>query len=186
MENKKIAQYALNFIGGVPEVFSYYNEDNTATIDIMNCKDESVPQLATLSTIGLSGVDIGKEFENKSLRVELIMLGAKDEEIFENILASVAFWIKQHQTCNFGMIIENIVAVNSDETALKHVLLMNPVFWRDYAPFETEKNVVAWLLVVPINDKEKNYIEQNSLDKFDKILETEQIDVTNLYRNSYI
>lgn len=35
MDNKKVAKYALGFIGGKPNVSRYYNDDETKKIDIM-------------------------------------------------------------------------------------------------------------------------------------------------------
>lgn len=181
MDNKKIANYALDFIGGNPEVFTYYNDDETKKIDIMFCKDDA--NFSVVSTIGLSSVDIGMTFENKPLRVELIILGSATEEIFGNILASAAFWVGENHYCNFGIVIDNVIDA---ETDLKHVILMQPSIWKDYKPYELENNIVAWLMAIPINDAEKNYIEQNGVDAFDKILEESQIDLTDLHRKSCV
>lgn len=181
MDNKKIAQYALAFIGGNPTVFEYLNEDSTVSIDIMTCTDE-ISELSTLSTIGLARVNIGKEFDGKPLKVELMMLGRKDEEIFANILSTAAFHIKESRHCEFGMVIENVIAPYSETATLKHVVLMQPVFWQNYSPCELDGNIVVWLLVVPVSEKERLYIEQNGIDKFDALLEKSSVDLVDLQR----
>ena len=183
MDNKKIAQHAWKFIGGTPEVFSYNNDDETISVDIMTCADESF-SITTLSTIGLSSVDIGKEIDGKPLRVELLMLGAAHEEIFANILASVAFQIKETHYCNFGLIIENVIEQYVGDAAVNHVLLMQPVFWEKYSPCELDGNIIVWLLVIPISEDERKYIEKNGVDKFDELLERAQVDLIDLHRAS--
>lgn len=183
MNNKKIAKHALGFIGGTPEVFSYHNDDETISVDIMTCADENF-SVTTLSTIGISNVDIGKEIDDKPLRVELLMLGDAHEEIFENILASVAFKIKETQYCDFGLIIENVIEPYVSDTTVKHILLMQPVFWEKYSPCVLDGNIVAWLLAIPISDDERNYIDQNGIDKFDAFLEKSNIDLIDLHRNN--
>lgn len=182
MDNKKIAQYALAFIGGNPTVFEYHNDDDTVSIDIMTCTDETASELSTLSTIGLASVDIGKEFDGKPLKVELMMLGRKDTEIFANILAAAAFRIKESQHCEFGMVIENVIEPYSDTATLKHVVLMQPVFWKNYSPCELDGNIIAWLLALPVSEKERLYIEQNGIDKFDELLEKSNADFIDLRR----
>lgn len=183
MDNKKIAQHALEFIGGTPEIFSYHNADETISVDIMTCADENF-SITTLSTIGLSNVDIGKEIDGKPLRVELLMLGDSHEEIFENILASVAFQIKENQYCDFGLVIENVIKPYVSDTTVNHILLMQPVFWEKYSPCVLDGNIVAWLLAIPISEDERNYIAQNGVDKFDVFLEKSNVDLIDLRRNS--
>ena len=182
MDNKKIAQHALAFIGGTPTVFEYQNEDNTVSVDIMTCPDKTASKLSTLSTIGLANADIGKEFDGKPLKVELMMIGRKDKEIFANILAEAAFRIKENQHCEFGLIIENVIEPYIDTAALKHVVLMQPVFWKNYSPCELDGNIIAWLLALPISEKERLYIAQNGIDKFDEMLEKAGVDLADLQR----
>ena len=169
MDNKKIAQHALEFIGGTPKIFSYHNADKTISVDIMTCADENF-SVTTLSTIGLSNVDIGKEIDGKPLRVELLMLGDSHKEIFENILASVAFQIKENQYCDFGLIIENVIDSYVNDTTVNHIVL--------------DGNIITWLLAIPISEDERNYIDQNGIDKFDAFLEKSNVDLIDLRRNS--
>ncbi len=183
MDNKKIAQYAWEFIGGTSEIFSYHNDDKTVSVDVMTCADENF-SITTMSTIGLSNVDIGKEIEGKPLRVELLMLGNAHEETFENILASVAFRIKENQYCDFGLIIENVIESYDGDATVNHVLLMQPVFWEKYSPFELDGNIIAWLLAIPVSEDERNYIEKNGIDKFDELLGRSHVDLIDLRRGN--
>ena len=183
MDNKKIAQHALAFIGGSPTVFEYQTEDKTVSIDIMTCTDKTASELTTLSTIGLANANIGKEFDDMPLRVELMMLGKKNEEIFANILSTAAFWIMKNHHCEFGLVIENVIEPYMDNATLKHVVLMQPVFWENYSHYELDGNIIAWLLAVPISEKERLYIEQNGINKFDELLEKSNVDFIDLERS---
>ena len=184
MDNKKIAQHALAFIGGSPTVFEYQNEDNTVSVDIMTCTDETASELTTLSTIGLANVDIGKEFDGRPLKVELMMLGKEGEEIFANILSTAAFRIMENHYCEFGLVMENVIELYTDNATLKHVVLLQPVFWKNYSPCELDENIIAWLLAVPISEEERLYIEQNGIDKFDDLLEKSNVNFVDLRREN--
>ena len=186
MDNKKIAQHAWAFIGGSPTVFEYHDEDNTVAVDIMTCTDDTASDLTTLSTIGLANADIGKEFEGLPLKVELMMLGKKGEEIFANILSAAAFRIMQDRYCEFGLIVKNVIEPYTDNATLKHVVLMQPVFWENYSPWELDGNIIAWLLAVPISEEECFYIERNGIDKFDDLLAKSNVNLIDLRRKNFI
>lgn len=186
MDTKEIAKYALSFMGGKPKVTAYYNDDETKTIDILTCTTDSAVKNISLSTIGLSEFDIDKEIDSKTLTVELAMYGRDSDDVYANILSSVAFVIQEGHECDFGMIINDVVSPYVKNTELQHVILMHPVFWDKYSKLETVDEVVAWLLAVPITDAEKQYIRQYGIDEFDKLLFEKNVDVTDLCRISFI
>lgn len=186
MDNKKIAKYALSFIQGKPEVFEYHNADQSASIDIMFCTYENNSELVMLSTIGLCNADIGQEVDGKALRVELIILGDRNEDICAKILATAAFNVQQEQYCNFGFVIEDAVSFYIADANVKHIVFMHPVFWESYKYLELDDTIVAWLLAVPITEEEKIYIDKNGIEKFDELLAKTQADLTDFYRSSCI
>ena len=143
MDNKKIARYAHAFIGGIPKVVAYNNGDKSKTIDIMTCTDENALKDTSLSTIGLSSVDIGRTLDSMPLRIELLIAGRAEKEEYANILASSAFVIQEGKECDFGMIINDVVTPYVKDTDLAHVVLLHPVFWRDYTPLEMDDAIVS-------------------------------------------
>ena len=186
MEAKKIAQHALEFIGGQPTVNAYYNEDESKSIDIMECKESSAED-TTVATIGLSACDIAKKTEDgKELRVELLMAGLAGTDVFGQILSNVAFEIQDMGDCYFGMIVENVISPYVTQTNLRHVILMSPVFWDKYKPLLTEDTCVTWLLAVPIRDDEKEFIEKHGVDAFDEAMAKVNINVTDFLRTSCV
>ena len=84
------------------------------------------------------------------------------------------------------MIISNVIQKYISDTLLKHVVLMSPVFWPEYQVLADEDVTVAWLMVVPITDSEKKYIEQYGISAFDSLLDKENIDVIDIHRQSAI
>ena len=186
MEAKKIAQHALEFIGGQPTVNAYYNEDESKSIDIMECKENNSED-TTIATIGLSAFDIAKTTEDgKDLRVELLMAGLAGTDVFGQILSQVAFEIQDMGDCYFGMIVENVISPYVEQTNLRHVILMSPVFWESYKPLDLEDACVTWLLAVPIRDDEKDFIEKHGIDAFDESMSKANIDVTDFLRTSCV
>lgn len=182
MDQKEVARYALSFIGGKPGVSAYYNDDETKEIDIMACIDEEDGENITYATIGLCQVDIGRTLEDEPLRAELMMAATAGTEVYGNILASAAFVIQDAKDCDFGMVIDNVVGEYAKDSDLRHVVLMYPVFWPEYKAYKSKEATVAWLLAVPITEKEKQYIMEHGIDAFDALLEERDVDISDLSR----
>lgn len=187
MDNKKIAHHALNFIGGMPEVFEYHNDDKSKTIDIMTCVYDGNKDKAVVSTIGLNETNINKLTENnKNLRVELIMLALPEDDVFGEIISSAAFDIAESEECDIGMIIPETVENYISDAKASHIVLLNPAYWKNYEPFETDDTVITWLLVAPITDDEAIFIEKNGILKFTEKLQEKDVDLTDLWRESCV
>lgn len=186
MDKKKIAKYALQFIGGKPRVDRYYNRDESKQIDIMISDSGVIKGVPTCSTIGLSETDIGLYANGKKLRVELMAVCELENEILCNILSTIAFDVKDSKSCGYGMIIPNAISNYDADTELKHAVLMSPVFWPEYKPLEDIGYIVVWLMVVPITDSEKQFIEERGIAAFDVMLEKHHADVINIKRKTVI
>lgn len=186
MDNKKVAKYALGFIGGKPNVSRYYNNDETKKIDIMTSDSGVIKGIPTCTTIGLCQTDIGLFTNGKKLRVELVAACDLNSEILGNILATISFEAMDMQRCEYGMLIPNVVRSYVKGTELKNVVLMSPAFWPNYQVFEDDDCLIAWLMVIPITDSEKKYIEQNGVEAFDSLLERKDADVISLRRKPVV
>lgn len=185
MNNKTIAKYELSFIGGKPEVNRFYNADNTKSIDVLSVNDAESDR-TTCATIGLNDVDIGLTVEDKSLRVELIATAYLEADQLGCIISSIAFDIIDAGVCTHGMVIPNVVNAYIKDTEMKHALLMSPVFWPEYKTLEDDDSIVAWLMMIPISDSERTYIEKNGIDSFDRLIELKKSDVLDYNRKSLI
>jgi hypothetical protein len=86
--NKIIAKKELEVIGGKPQVYRFWDEQNIKNVDILSCVERPYSGVVSYATIGLSDYDIGMLIDNKNLRVELLGAIDEKEESFINILAS--------------------------------------------------------------------------------------------------
>lgn len=186
MDNKKVAKHALGFIGGKPNVSRYYNDDESKKIDIITSNSGVIKGIPTCATIGLNQTDIGLSAKGKELRVELVAACDLSSEILGNILATISFETMDEKSCAYGMLIPDVVGSYDQGTELKHAVLMSPVFWPKYQVLEDEECKVAWLMVVPVTDSEKKYIEQNGVAAFDILLERKNVDVINMRRKPVV
>ncbi|NFN93489.1 suppressor of fused domain protein [Clostridium botulinum] len=184
--NKIIAKKELEVIGGKPKVFRYWDEKEKKSIDIMSCIDRPYTGVMSCATIGLSEYDIGMLSDNKKLRLEL--LGACDvtEELFPNIVSTTAFEITERDNCGYGHIIPNVIQQYIYDCEMKHVYLVNPFLWNGFKSIEFEDRKVAWLLIIPISNEEKDYALVNGWNALETKFEEADIDIFNLRRKSIV
>lgn len=87
--DKKYFRYVSQAIGVNSEVFAYYDENETHSIDILSCDDPTDSEVKFYSTIGLSGYPNPINIKDDSvvnIPVELLMAGYKEYEQIPNIL----------------------------------------------------------------------------------------------------
>jgi hypothetical protein len=63
---------------------------------------------------------------------------------------------------------------------------MNPFLWDGFKTLEIENKSIAWLLIIPISEKEKEYANVNGWEALEDKFEEFNIDIFNLYRRSVI
>lgn len=183
---KDIFKYSRRFIGGTPAVYAYYTEDKLKSIDIMTSKDTQFTDVDVHSTIGLSEIDINKSLSGKRVGVELIAVGDKGKETICNILASVAFEIMDEHDCYFGKVFSDAISKYDNGLAMKHAILLSPAFWNQYKQMSSEDMIVTWLLLVPLSDMEKEYVEKFGVDEFEELLAKQDVDITDINRKSFV
>ena len=152
----------------------------------MSSSSEEAPENLAFATIGLSDTDLGRIVGDSQLRAELLMAGKLGSEVYGNILASAAFVIQDAKDCGPGMILEDVAGEYIPDSSIRHVLLLYPVFWPAYEPLHINGITVAWLLAVPITEKERQFIHTNGWDAFDQMLEEKNVDVSDLQRKTCI
>jgi hypothetical protein len=182
--DKMLARYLKSVLGGVPAVSKYWDDDRRRNIDIFSVNDRPVSGVSTLSTLGLSGFDIGLVSGGAQLGVELVFPLAKAFESAANIVASIAFGVVNSEYFpKPDAIIPRIVELYYPKTNLPHILLTAPFLW-NLETQEFEKKKVAWLQMVPISDAERNFALRESVGALEDAFEAKQIDVFTLSRPS--
>lgn len=169
-----------------PPVGRFWDEPEQKSIDVF--KGEDVPQkgVQVCATIGLNNTDIGLVFGGLPLRVELI--GACDIRIktFQNMIATAAFKVMDSHRCFPGYIITDVISKYIHDSDMKHFLLRDPFLWEDAESITANGVHIAWLMTVPISDKEFEYACDNGSDALGTIFVQKDIDVYDIYRRSVI
>ena len=186
MNNKTIAMYERDFIGGTPKVERFENDDADKSIDILSVNDGCLKNRSVYATIGLHKEDIGLSIDGIPLRAELIFAAKADHELNKNILASAAFECMERKQMKPGILIPNVIHSYIKDCDVKHFVCMTPVFWENCKVLKDEDETVAWLQLVPVTDAELAYIESNGLSAFDELLAAKNADITAIRRKSII
>lgn len=184
MEKKIIAKTEASVIGGKPEVFAYYNKDESKKIAILSSKDRPQKGVVSFATIGLFEVDFGLSNEGKNLRLELVGSCDKAIEDFPNMIATAAFNFMESKKCSYGYVALNAISDYITDTDMKHFYLMNPFLWDELKSITIDETFITWLMCVPISDSELNFLEENGPDALEDEFEKNDIDVFNIYRKS--
>ena len=184
--NKIIAKKESEVIGGKPQVYRYWNKTHEKSIDILSCINRPYVGVISYATIGLSNYDIGMSIGNKKLRIELLGACHDKEEFFANILCTTALEIMERNNCGYGHIIPNVIEQYVNDYEMKHIYLMNPFLWHGFETIEFENIEIAWLLIIPISNKEKEYAIANGWEALELKFEKADINIFNLKRKSVI
>ena len=175
---KKIFQILYEEIEANAKVHRYYDREEKAKIDIYMAKDRPEVMLSTYSTIGLSEYTIGvTDRKGREIRAEFIGVCSTEVEIFPDILSSCAFnIINSKYTCKPGIVYPGVISS----------YLASPFLWEGIQGHELNNHAVAWLLVIPISDAEFDYLRYNGDEAFEELLEQNEADFSDIYRNSVI
>ena len=184
--NKAIAQAELKIFGGIPQVTRYWDDSREKSIDVLRSLTVPYEGIQSCASIGVSSTDIGLMSNGKSLRVEI--LGGADASVkaFPGIMASAGFEIMKMRKCFPGYIVKNVIAQYIPDSDMKHILLTDPFIWENAESIEVDECCVAWLMAVPISEKELKYAQRNGADALEAVFEKRQADIYDLYRESLV
>lgn len=189
MQNKKrIFQILQDRIKAQPKVMSYLDESENYKVDLYIGNDRPDIGIVTYSTIGLSEYSIDLiDQRNREIRVEFIGVCNSEIPQFPNIIASCAFNImKDHYSCRPGMVNPNIIEEYYSGLEMKHIYYTIPYLWNDLQGLEMDDHIVNWLLAMPISDNEWTYLQENGIDRFEDLLEQNDVDIFDINRKSIL
>ena len=187
-ENKVLAKKILEAVGGNPKITKYWNEDESQCVDIFSSIDHPVQGVVTFSTIGLSDYPLSFRGEEYPVRIEIIGCGIRSNGLFPNLIVTASFHvISDSWFCSPGVIYPDIVSTYYANIDLKHLYFTTPFFWQDsLSVVDLGTKKVAFVLAMPISERERRYVVGNSPVDFEKILEQEKVDIFDLNRSSVI
>ncbi len=185
--NRLVAKTVSEWVGGVPKAGRYYDDDNRSLIDIFEGKDRPFAGVSTFSTIGLSEYPIGLMDGDKEIRAEFIGAAGNDFEYFPNIVSTCAFMIiNDGYSCSPGTVYPNVLDYYYDGTDMKHIYFTTPSAWDGLPEVQEQDTVTEWLMMVPISDRELEFLNVNGSEVLEGKFEEMDIDMFNLARKSIL
>lgn len=174
-------------VGGEHRLHRYIDDNKQSQTFIFSVAGKPWEGLCTFGTAGLSQHPLldreGKEYET---RVEFIGCCHAEQRHFDNIVATAAFCvINSKWFCYPGAVFPDIVRMYARRTPMKHITFVSPGYWG--GKLRTKKIAgrnVSWLLLVPISDGERKFLEIEGIDAFEDQLEQCEIDIFDLKRRS--
>jgi hypothetical protein len=187
-ENKIIARYVARVFGGTPRVHEYLNESESLTIGILYCRDRPREGVTSYSTIKLSDHPMKWGEGEFATRLELAGMCANTANYFPNVLASAAFCIIQSDAVYHpGTVMPNYVRQAYASSKLPHLYLTAPFLWENQLKMlDCGTKKVSWLLAVPISELEYSYLKEHGDKALERLMEKQQIDVSNPERPSVV
>ncbi|PEK56603.1 suppressor of fused domain protein [Bacillus pseudomycoides] len=187
-ESKIIAKSALKAFGGNPVVSKYWDDNSISNIDILSTGDKPCEGVTSYSTIGLYMHSIGRSIDGKSLRVEIVGASATTYNNYANVLATCAFCVINSKMPIYpGQIFLDVLKFYYPNSEMKHMFFVPPFLWEDQLQtIDFPDKKVAWLLAVPILEKEYLFAQQNGSNKLEDLFEQNEIDIFDIERESVL
>lgn len=184
--DKIVAKEEARVFGGNPTVAEFFAEAEKKKIVIFQSFDVPEEGVQTCATVGLHEVNIGLVSMGKKLRVEIVGAIDKEVENYDSLIAALAFDIMDAKRCFPGFVIEDVISEFVPDSEMKHILLTNPSVWEDLETMELDDRLIAWLMAVPISESECEYARRNGTDALEDVLEENEADIWDIYRESVI
>lgn len=182
---RKIGVHVKKNLGSSTKVNRYGDDNSKESIFIAECAGIPTSNSTTFGTIGLS--KFPQKYGEKLVNVELLAAAESRFDFLANIVASLAFEnMKNFTNFVYGEVIENIIHQYAPESAMKHCFLTSTFLWDKFENVEINGVKIHWLGVVPISQKEFEFWMDKGYFALEEILETSQVNVLNLFRNSVI
>lgn len=186
-ENKIIAKSISKQFGGKPSVFKYWDDKNINNIDILMTEDRTYQGVTACSTIGLSDYSIDYSVDEKPLGIEIVGASESGLKKFPNILSTCAFNnINTKLTIFYGEIFEDIINMYYPDSDMEHVLFTSPFLRWDLKSMDFQAKKVAWLLAVPISEKEFQFAKREGTEALEDLFEQKDTDIFDIRRKSLL
>jgi hypothetical protein len=187
-ENKMIARYVAAAFGGTPRVADYADRSEQLTVGILHCRDRPREGVTAYSTIRLSDHPMRWGAGEFLTRLELAGVCVNNVEYFPNVLASAAFSIMRSDAVYHpGTVMPNYAHQSDGSSTLPHLYLTAPFLWENgLTTLDCGTKKVSWLLAMPISESEYSYLKEHGDQALERLLEKQDVDVSNPERPSVV
>jgi antitoxin YqcF len=172
--NINLARAIAEAIGFNPIVYPHFDDDNSNSIDILECTDPLDTENRFFCTIGLSDIPVKILNEEQDFGVEILIVAKKNNEFASSLLSSCSFFIgKDNWEARPGAVFNDLITLYEKNLEMKHVYFTEAFLWQDkleqISSKIKEKNVL-FLLAVPISESELSYKNKDGDEEFEKLL----------------
>ena len=187
-DNKILAKTILKVFGGSPQIHRYWDDAENSHVEILNCHKSPQHNLNSYATIGLSDHQLLVEGKPQDFRLEIVAACSSDVSEFPNILSTAAFCIINSKwSCFPGAVFPDVVEMFDCSKTMKHLMFVPPFIWEnDLESLSLETKTIAWLLALPISEKEFQFVEDFGPARLEEVFQGEQIDIFNINRPSAV
>lgn len=184
---RRVARAAAEAFGGTASLALHEDADQTGALGVVTAPDSPEPGMTSCATVGLMAHDMGLTAEGASLRVELLTAGRSDDDRLAEMLVSIALaQARCRVACGHGKVVPDLVPAAYSQHDLRHVLFTVPFLWDGPELVRLDDVLVAWLLVVPISDDERDYATRHGVDALEERFGEREVNVFDRTRRSSI
>ncbi len=186
--NKQIAEIVKTAFDGEPKIFSMKHHAEDLEINILETEDSPDVELTSFGTVGLSDTMMLQDGKDFATRVELVTFGqTKDHDTFQDLIAAASFYLmRTNALLHPGFVLPNFVKEFEQNTTVPHLYFSAPAMWENLLDTEFDDKRVNWLWILPISEKEFQFLQENGDYELEVKLEENEADVTDLERGDAV
>ena len=171
--------------GAETKVVRFGDDDGGHDCFIVSGVDCPVPGVTSYGSVGLCRTI--QKAGTVDVKVEILAACASGTPNIDNLVASCVFEsMKNGQAIVYGAHIPDIMAQYGISHSLKHVTFVAPFLWQGLNKLVVGEEIVHCLMMLPISDAEKDYLEAHGIDALEALFDEKQIDIFDINRPSAV
>lgn len=181
---KAVAQTVAGVLGGRIRVRTHNDRDARHSVDVLSAADRPRAGFTAYSTVTLHLTP--NRYRGKDIRVELLGVAAADRPDFELVISACGLaLIKDRWAAAPGVVYTNVVDPAVSAT-MPHVLFSTPFPWDELVRFSAADQEVLGLLVCPISEAERQYLNAHGYDALEERVAEFDVSYFDLDRTSVV
>lgn len=189
-KNKAIANYLRTLYKNTPEVTTVKNDDESLELDVAVMNDFPEEGIRSFSTLGLSDTEILDDDGNAlDFRVEIFAADDTGTNIIPDLLFEIYAHMKDDPewNCIPGSTLEDVIEIWLPDSPMKHVYFAPCFLVEELSEMHHfDQDEVIWVMMIPISQKELEFLLENGDDAFDDLMEQKEVNILDLNRSSVL